>query len=246
MLILLPPSEGKRDGGADGCRYDPAALAFPELAGARRRTLAALRRLARNRTEMASVLKLGANHRVEVDRNRAIGVAPLLPAVERYNGVLFDALDAASLSTPARALATGHVVIHSALFGLVRADDPIPAYRLSHDSRLPGLALAATWRGPVSSALAAAERFVLDLRSESYVGLGAAPPGSAYVRVVSEDANGVRKALNHFNKKGKGEFVRALLEAGVNHGSRGSLIEWAVGAGIRLLPGDGDELLLVV
>ena len=61
-----------------------------------------------------------------------------MPAIDRYTGVLFDALDAPSLDADAREFARETVVVHSALFGLVGALDEIPAYRLSHDSRLPG------------------------------------------------------------------------------------------------------------
>jgi cytoplasmic iron level regulating protein YaaA (DUF328/UPF0246 family) len=89
---------------------------------------------------------------------------------------------------------------------------------------------------------------ILDLRSESYVALGPAPARaeSWYLRVVSEGDDGRRRALNHFNKKGKGEFVRALLLAGIDHPDSASLLTWAATAGIRLERGDPRELDLVV
>ena len=63
---------------------------------------------------------------------------------------------------------------------------------------------------------------------------------------MTEDADGIRRALNHFNKKGKGEFTRAILEAGVDHDSVGSLLDWAASSGIRLARGSGFELFLTV
>jgi cytoplasmic iron level regulating protein YaaA (DUF328/UPF0246 family) len=91
---------------------------------------------------------------------------------------------------------------------------------------------------------------VLDLRSESYVALGPAPESSWYVRVIcvngQGDGSGRRSALTHFNKKGKGQFTRAVLEAGIDHQDLESLLEWAARAGIRLSIGVPGELDLVV
>ena len=187
-------------------------------------------------------LKLGATQRFEIDRNRAIGTSPLLPAMDRYTGVLYDALDAASLSAAARAFAGEHLAIHSALFGPVMATDRIPAYRLSHDSRLPELSLRRHWAKPVAEVLGARGDLIVDLRSESYVHLGAAPESAWYVRVVSADGG---QALNHFNKHGKGEFTRAVLEAGIEHESVESLVAWAISAGYELRV-QGSELQLAV
>src|SRR5690606_16101720 len=74
--------------------------------------------------------------------------------------------------------------------------------------------------------------FVLDLRSEAYVALGPVPQGvpSAYVRVVT--AHG--KALNHFNKKAKGELVRALAQDRPRVRSSHALQSWASGRDISL------------
>jgi hypothetical protein len=64
--------------------------------------------------------------------------------------------------------------------------------------------------------------------------------------VVSEDGEGRRRALNHFNKHGKGAFVRRLVEARVVHPDVASLLAWAGTAGIRLERGAPGELDLVV
>ncbi len=245
MLLVLPPSETKRDGG-DATPLDLAALSFPELTPQRRAALAALRTLSRSVGGSMQALALGPTQRFEIDRNRALATAPVMPALERYTGVLYDGLEVESLSTAERQFAAEHVVIHSALFGLVRAGDRIPAYRLSHDSRLPGLSLRRHWREAVTATLAAEPGLVLDLRSESYAHLGPAPEGATYIRVVSEDAKGRRVALSHFNKKGKGEFTRAVITAGTDHATVESLVAWAAGAGIRLEAGAPGELDLVV
>lgn len=246
MLLILPPSETKRDGGAEGSRLDLARLSFPELTPARRAAVSGLKAACRTIAGATAALGLGPTQRAEIDRNRAVTTAPVMPALERYTGVLFDGLDAAALPDRARRFAADHVLIHSALFGLVGADDPIPAYRLSHDSRLPALSLRSLWREPVSAVLARQPGLVLDLRSEAYAALGPAGPASTYLRVVSENGRGRRVALSHFNKKAKGEFTRSLLEAGVDHPTADDLLAWAAGAGWRLEGGAAGELDLVV
>ncbi|MEQ1736335.1 MAG: peroxide stress protein YaaA [Rhodoglobus sp.] len=246
MLLLLPPSETKRDGGADDRALDVSSLGFPELAPQRRTALAALARLSRSVSASMAGLGLGPNQRAEVDRNRAIRSAPVMEVLDRYTGVLYDGVDVASLRPAARAFAGRHVAVHSALFGLLRADDRIPVYRLSHDSRLPGVSLRALWRAPIGAALGAQAGLTIDLRSESYATLGPAPEAAWRVRVVAEDASGRRLALSHFNKAAKGEFVRAVLDSEIDHATVESLLEWALDGGIQLERTAPSELDLVV
>lgn len=248
MLVLLPPSETKRAGGDESRALDFATLSFPELTKPRKAAVEAVRRLSRNLGAAAGALRLGGTQGAEVARNRVILTSPVMPALDRYDGVLYEALDAGSLTRHSRAFAGEHVAIASAAFGLTMALDEIPAYRLSHDSRLPGISLGRLWRGPLSEVLERTPGLLLDLRSEAYAALGPLPAreDAVFVRVVSEDASGRRRALNHFNKKGKGEFVRALLEAQQDHADVDSLLSWAAAAGIRLERGAPGELDLVV
>ncbi|MCY7412304.1 MAG: peroxide stress protein YaaA [Salinibacterium sp.] len=247
MILLLPPSELKRDGG-DGSRVlDFDELSFPELSLHRARVLDALSSVSRSVEHANAALKLGPQQQFEIERNRSIRSSPVMPALDRYTGVLYDALRADSLSYQARQFAGRSLVVQSALFGLIGADDPIPAYRLSHDSRLPGLGLKAHWRDAAASALASTQRFVIDLRSEAYAALGPRPESSIYIRVVSETADGRRVAASHFNKKAKGEFTHAVLSARIVHDCAASLVEWAQDHGIRLEPGvTAGELELFV
>ena len=235
MLILLPPSETKHDGG-NSASLDLGSLAFPALTPLRRRTINSVRALARNRGASIVALKLGPKQHAEVDRNRLITASPTMPAIDRYTGVLYDALGADSLSAAERTFANAHVAIHSALLGPVAALDLIPAYRLSFDSRLPTLSLKKHWSARVSEELSKHGGLILDLRSEGYAGLGAAPDrtNSLYVRVVTRDENGQKRALNHFNKQAKGLFVRAIVSSGVVLDDTVSLLDWAASEGYEL------------
>jgi cytoplasmic iron level regulating protein YaaA (DUF328/UPF0246 family) len=248
VLVILPPSETKRDGGVEGSSLDLGSLSYQGLAKQRRTVLAATRSLASNAATMAAALKLGPNLGFEVTRNRELRRSATMPAIDRYTGVLYDALGATSLDETARQFLFDNVAVHSAMFGLVSAADPIPAYRLSHDSRLPGAPLRQVWAAPISDVLASEPGLILDLRSQGYVELGPVPATgtSAYLRVVSEGADGRVRALNHFNKKGKGLFTRALAEAAIDHPDAESLIDWATSNNIDLRHGAPGELQLLV
>jgi cytoplasmic iron level regulating protein YaaA (DUF328/UPF0246 family) len=247
MLILLPPSETKRSGGR-GPALDAASLALPSLTAQRTAVVEALISLAADEDQAARVLKLGPSQRGNIAANAALRDSPTMPAVDRYTGVLFDALDAASLPAPARRWLGTHVLVHSAPFGPVGALDGIPAYRLGAAASLPGLpSLKRVWADAVTDALAREEpRFVLDLRSEAYAALGPIPEAtaSAYVRVVTESEDGAVRALNHFNKHAKGMLVRRLAQERPRVSSRAGFVRWADGSGVSVREGDAGELQL--
>ncbi|WP_166865231.1 MULTISPECIES: peroxide stress protein YaaA [unclassified Salinibacterium] len=247
MLILLPPSETKREGGDPDARLELGALAYGQLTPQRELLVEATVSLAADVEASLAALKLSARGVAEVERNRVIRTAPVMPAVDRYDGVLYDALDGATLSEEARAFAHEHVLIASALFGVTRALDPIPAYRLSADSRLPGVRLKQHWAPALGEALAMHDGLILDMRSEAYAALGPLPTraDAVFVRVVSEEG-GRKRALNHFNKAGKGRLTRALVASGIVHEDVDGLLAWADAEGIRLERGAAGELDLVV
>jgi uncharacterized protein len=206
----------------------------------------ALEMLAKHPVDAARVLKLGPKGAGEIARNRAVRTSGVLPAIERYTGVLYDGIGVQTLEPDARAWIDGHVVVGSALFGLLRAADSIPAYRLSSSSAMPGLPLRAHWTTPVSRALAGTGEWLLDARSAGYAALGPAPVGSATLFVEELGAGGARRALNHWNKHAKGELVRTLARSGPDIGSRDDLLTWASGSGIRLEPRGASDVTLLV
>ncbi|KNE80866.1 MULTISPECIES: peroxide stress protein YaaA [Streptomyces] len=225
MLVLLPPSEGKAEGGS-GSPLDLDSLSLPGLSAARGEVLRELVDLCGADEEKArTVLGIGEGLRGEVAKNAALPAAGTRPAGEIYTGVLYDALDLASLDAAARARAERTLLVFSGLWGALRTGDRIPSYRCSMGVKLPGLgALGAYWRGPMAEVLpeAAGEGLVLDLRSAAYATAwkpkGAVAERTATVRVLhSKIVKGVEKrsVVSHFNKATKGRIVRDLLVAGV-------------------------------
>ena len=220
MLILLPPSEGKT-APARGKSLDLDGLSFPALRDARERVLDALVDLCTGDADRAAeVLGIGPTQRDLVDLDARLRTSPTARADKVYAGVLYDALDAATLSAAAKRRLGSRVAVTSSLFGLVAPADRIPAYRLSGDAVLPGLGpVAATWRAALGAELEDTSGLLVDLRSSTYAAFWRPPTGLAKrvatVRVLHE-ANGKRSVVSHFNKATKGRIVRAVLEDGGN------------------------------
>jgi uncharacterized protein len=245
VLVVLPPSETKRPGG-DGPPLDLAALTAPELTAVRTELIEALVKLADDVPASRSALDLSAAQDDEIARNAALWTPPTLAAVDRYTGVLYDALDVGTLTRAQRARAAGRLAVGSALFGLVRAEDRIPAYRLSAGSALPGLpTLRALWRPTLSPVLAAVDDLVVDLRSGSYAAL-APVPGAVTVQVLSERTDGTRAVVSHFNKAHKGRLARLLATTRAEPDSPGEVRALLRRAGLHVEHDGPTGLTLVV
>jgi cytoplasmic iron level regulating protein YaaA (DUF328/UPF0246 family) len=223
VLVLLPPSEGKT-AARRGKPLDLATLSFPGLTSTRELVLERLVDLATSDPEgLRRVLGLSARQIDEVARDAALLTAPTSTAGSVYTGVLYDALDLATLDAPAKRRAQRSIVVSSALFGALRLGDRIPAYRLSGDSVLPGLGgLPAVWRDPLAAEMSAAagRGLVVDLRSTAYAALwrptGDVASRTVAVRVLQELPDGSRAVVSHFNKATKGRLVREWLVDGAD------------------------------
>jgi cytoplasmic iron level regulating protein YaaA (DUF328/UPF0246 family) len=212
-LILLPPSESKYEP-LRGKPVDLDALSFPSLTSLR-----------------AALLDEGLRR------------APAVAAGRLYTGVLYNALEIATL--PPRAARS--IAIVSAQFGVLRPADRVPAYRRELD--------AAYWRTGLQAPLdeAAAGRVVLDCRSATYVAAWRPARDSTTTRVhvgVVEERDGVRRVVSHFAKKTRGEVARHVLGSGVRPRNANDLFD-AVAEEFRCeltpptRPGDPFELTVV-
>jgi len=235
VLVVLPPSETKVSGGQDGTCLEWGALSFPAQNPTREALAAQLVELSADLDEARRALKLGPKGDPEVLRNRELMSSPTLPALSRYTGVLYDALDVATLPAASRQWAIEHVVVFSALFGAIRASDPIPAYRLSWDSALPAGKPAAQWASVAGSLWDEVPGFILDLRSEGYRSISPLPENrGVWVNFVRPGSRGSRKPLGHANKATKGRLTRALALVTAEVSSVAELVAWGTHAGFSI------------
>ncbi|WP_137725087.1 peroxide stress protein YaaA [Prescottella subtropica] len=246
MLVLLPPSETKSDGGT-GVPLDLGELSMPQLTETREMLASALVELAADTEASNLALGLGPKQADEIERNAKLWVSPTRPALERYTGVLFDALDATAFTKTQRDKALRRLAMGSALFGAVRAGDPIPAYRLSGGSKLPGIGtLQALWKPELTGALVAEADggLVVDLRSGTYQQLGPVP-GAVTATVLTEQPDGSRKVVSHFNKHHKGLLARALTVTRAEPSDIRGVARVAAKAGLRVEIASATELVVL-
>ena len=228
-VILLPPSEGKLAGG-NGPRWSAGSCSFPELDRTRRQVMTAL---------------VGAMAEPEASRSKLLGVkgtalatatsvnlaarrSPTMAAIDRYCGVLYDALDATGLPTRARRRLESDVVIFSGLFGAVMAGDPIPDYKLKMGGVLPGCGnTSLLWRAPLTEVLTpfVGGRTLWNLLPKEHDNAWVCPT-SQTIRTMSvrflDEAKRTRgrprsfTTVNHWNKLLKGALVRFILTTGAD------------------------------
>jgi cytoplasmic iron level regulating protein YaaA (DUF328/UPF0246 family) len=243
MLFLLPPSETKEVGGSP-LSISQVALTFGGLNPARDAVYEALRALCERPEEAAKFLKLGKKQLDQIAINLEVQDAPTMPAINRYTGTLYDAIHGRGLKgTPTEhnqitkemfERAKDSVLIQSALFGLIPATNLIPNYRLSGTTNLPGISLKDTWtptHEPIWKRLE--DGPIIDLRSKAYAELAPIPETVENYWVEVLDSNSGR-ALNHFNKKGKGQLINAVLSAKVSPKTIADLKKIAATIGQRI------------
>ncbi|QLY29738.1 peroxide stress protein YaaA [Nocardia huaxiensis] len=246
MLVLLPPSETKSDGGSGG-PLNLDSLAMPQLTAVRDKLVTQLTKLAADPDASRAALGLGKGAEAEIARNAALRSSPTRPALDRYTGVLYDALDAPGFTKAQRAKADARLAIGSALFGVIRAGDPIPAYRLSGGSKLPGQpTLQAVWKQVLPEALRAETdgALTIDLRSGTYQNLGRIP-GAVTATVLTERPDGSRTVVSHFNKHHKGLLARALVLSRTEPADIGGVARVAEKFGLRCEIASPTELLVL-
>ena len=207
LAILLPPSEGKAQGG-DGEPWSPDAGTFgAKLAPSRATVVRALRRVKGGDQRLLGVN--GASFDRARQANRSLIGAPAMPAWRRYTGVVWDHLAPADLTAAQRR----SIIVVSGLHGLIRGDDPTPDYRLKIGANLAPLGLLSTWwRTTLSDALVdhvtRSKRFVVDLLPIEHRAAWV-PNGVDGVSVVLRERSG--RPGGHFAKAAKGELARHLL-----------------------------------
>ena len=246
MLILLPPSETKSTGGT-GKPLNLSGLTFPELNDVRQQIADELVHLCRagNEVQASKVLGLSEKLAGEIEENRQLFDSPTTPALSRYTGVLYDALEPDSLTDRARS----RLAVGSALFGVIGGEGEIPHYRLSGGVKLNGATLKSKWGKTITEVLAtrAEDDLVIDLRSGTYQQLGKLK-GAVTVRVESVQPDGSRKVVSHFNKHYKGLLARELASSRADATDIKKVKTIATQAGFTMedSPNNPNELVMVV
>ena len=196
LVLLLPPSEGKAGGG-------DASKPWSSTSGTHGKALA---------TQRQKVANAFAKH-----HERVIGSATL-PAFERYTGVVWKFMDLNSLTPAKRRDALKKIHVVSGLVGLVRADDPIPNYKLKMSARIEPLGnLTSFWRPALTEQVSqlAAKHLIIDLLPNEHRAAIAWEQIPNHVRVDLVAKDGGRVG-GHNAKAAKGLLARHLLTSSLD------------------------------
>lgn len=235
-LILLPPSEGKASGG-EGPPLDLASLSFESLNPVRQRFALALAKISQRPGAAQKLLGVkGPALAKAMADNTGLESAPTLPAIQRYNGVMYDAIDYRSLGADAGDAFGRTVIIMSGLFGIVRPLDMIPAYKLKMGGKLlRGRTCASVWKRLVTKSLAAAaeNRVIWDLlpieHSAAWDHFVVPYKTRFTVKFLQRNADGQLKTVSHWSKALKGALVRHLVLNIVSSGTTDPTLDLVAG-----------------
>lgn len=214
FVILLPPSEGKAEGGAARTKWKPNNGAFGARLGARRTEVAVA--LAAAKGGDAALLGVSGKHleRARAANGSLVG-SPTLPAAERYTGVVWDHLDLAGMTEAQRTRSVARIIVPSGLLGASLASDPIPDYRLKMGARMKafGGTMAKWWHDEVSDAINRYARgcMVIDLLPTEHRAAYTADPNMVAAHVEVDLVTATGKAGGHDAKAAKGRLARHLL-----------------------------------
>lgn len=193
-IILIPPSEGKKPGGES----EPLKKASKDV----QFILNEINGIKKGWEKILDV-KGKALEKAIAD-NKAILTSPTMPAIERYTGVVYNAIDYASLNPKAKKYFNDHVRIVSAVFGMVKPQDLIPDYKL----KINKLSADKHWRSINHKLLE--KEFVVDLLPQAH------KKAVEYMQGVSVKfvfiKNNKLVAAGHHGKYIKGRFIRWLCE----------------------------------
>jgi len=215
FVILLPPSEGKAAGGDATIEWAADSGIFGSSLFPQRQEIA--KQLRKVKGGDQKLLGVGGAHLTRAQSvNASLINSPTLPAWQRYTGVVWDHLDLASMTAAKRKSFTQRILVPSGLLGLVRADDPVPDYRLKMGSRFAPFGLMSKWwREAVTEALTATvkKRVVVDLLpNEHRVAFDMTViPGITRVDLVAHSGGVVG---GHNAKAAKGLLAQHLLTSG--------------------------------
>ena len=209
MKILLAPAETKREGGASSSLLNNKNLFF----SCDKVIDAYENHLSHSSLDDISTW-FGLKNLDECTKYKvSILNKPTKKAIERYDGVAYDAIDYPNLSENAQKFIDENVMIYSNLFGILRADDLIPDYKWKQGAILPDLNTEKYFQANLKAKL---DDYlgdeVLDL-SAGYYTKFYKPTASVITYKFLKDG----KVVSHFAKHYRGELVKQIAQQNITN-----------------------------
>ncbi len=212
MKILLAPSETKKTGGEE--RFDPCSLLFESLCPARLKLLHRYTNILQqgDSTELQTMFGLKKAEEIAYHAGKDLIHEAAMKVIERYTGVAFEHLSYATLPSEAKAYLKKHLLIFSNLFGILRAGDLIPEYRLQQGKAIGEIKPEQFYRPllkPLLDTYLEGEE-ILDIRAGFYDKYY--KPSQPYTTLKFTKGG---KVVSHWAKAYRGIVLREIAMAGI-------------------------------
>ncbi len=213
MKILLAPAETKISGGIKK-PFSKDNFIFPELFDKRELVFEAYTKFV-NRSSCDELKKwFGLKDEKEVRKyQELLKNKPSLKAIQRYTGVVFDALDYNSLSMDEQKYCDENVYLFSNLFGPLRADDMIPDYRYKQGAKLENINVEKFYKDNFTTALDdELGEEIIDLRATFYEKFYQIKKANVLTFKFIKDG----KVVSHWAKYYRGKLLRVLAQNSID------------------------------
>ncbi len=211
MKILFSPSESKTQGGEAPFKFKE--LLFPQLSPLRQKLIKNYNEIIKKKDmrELSKMFGLKKEEQILLYTHNILQ-EPAKKAILRYQGVAFDYLNYATLSKEAQNYIDNNLIIFSNLFGFIRADNPIPPYRLKQGSSIGEIKPEQHYKEEsylLESYLEGEE--ILDLRAGFYDKFYKPKKSYTTLKFIKEG-----KVVSHWAKAYRGLVLRAIAQAQAN------------------------------
>lgn len=209
MKILLAPAETKNQGG-DLNSYCKENFFLEKLFEKRDEVFNAYEKLIDDSSIEELSSWFGLKKLEEVARYKESLVnKPSMKAIQRYNGVAFDAIEYDNLDEKAQTYIDENVLLFSNLFGPIKANDLIPDYKYKQGAKLPNFAVEKFYMENFTEAL---DEYVgeeiIDLRAGHYEKFYKVKKANVLTFKFLKDG----KVVSHWAKHYRGALLKHLAQ----------------------------------
>ncbi|RBQ30451.1 hypothetical protein CRU92_12175 [Arcobacter sp. FW59] len=213
MKILFSPSETKNSGGEQKS-FDKNSLIFGELFDKRLEIVNSYNDFIKIASK-EELEKLFGTKKADILQKYKTDIfkSSTMKAILRYEGVAYDYLQYANLEKKAQKYIDDNVLIFSNLFGVLKADNLIPDYKLKQGETFGDLKIEKFYSDNFSQTLDEylKDEDILDLRAGFYEKFYTIKKPYLTMKFIKDG-----KVVSHFAKAYRGEILKLIAQNSIN------------------------------
>ncbi len=222
-LIVLPPSQGKTKGGSEELPFRLVENlskynSFKELNNLRSEIyeLLLLTTSQEDETKLEKIFDVkGKNLHYVVDNVQDMLNLPTMPAIKRFSGTMFKAIDYQNMPLHQRTNFEENVIFLDGMFGLIKPLDYLPEYKLKISSKFSSIDCTKFWKQHLQHILKQItyDKIVIDLLPQDHRKAMSVSNHATHLKVIfAKLQNGKYKEEGHASKQLKGELIKYVCE----------------------------------